>query len=162
MADKAEIGDDQSAQSPGPSGAGPNDTATTSRRILIGLVVGTLLGVALNLVGPHPWRETLFTNVINPMGIFFLRTLFVIVVPLVFTSLSVGVARLGSGSQVTRMGWRLLVYYLGTTLLAASIGLTTAARPRLKTSRWMTPYAWSKVDRWLYRAPLGLPVVPDV
>jgi DAACS family dicarboxylate/amino acid:cation (Na+ or H+) symporter len=50
--------------------------------------------------------------------------LFMVVVPLVFTSLALGVAGLGDLRRLGRIGGRTLAFFLGTTALAAVIGLT--------------------------------------
>jgi DAACS family dicarboxylate/amino acid:cation (Na+ or H+) symporter len=58
------------------------------------------------------------------VGQIFLRMLFMVVVPLVFTSLALGVAGLGDLRRLGRIGGRTLAFFLGTTALAAVIGLT--------------------------------------
>ncbi len=93
-------------------------------RILLGLLVGAVAGVTGNLL----WKDApalLWTvdNVAQPIGQVFLRMLFMVVVPLVFASLALGVAQLGDLSRVGRIGGRTLLFFLCTTALAATLGL---------------------------------------
>ena len=55
-------------------------------RILIGLAVGVLAGVTVNLTfgGDHPRVAWVVDNITQPIGQLFLRLLLMIVVPLVF------------------------------------------------------------------------------
>src|SRR5215210_489931 len=66
-------------------------------RILIGLAVGVVAGVAVNYLfgGEHPRVVWVVENITRPVGELFLRLLLMIVVPLVFSSLVVGVAGIG-------------------------------------------------------------------
>ncbi len=97
-------------------------------RILIGLVAGAVVGLALNLAfpdGPERARVVWWAdNVAKPVGDVFLRLLFMVVVPLVFSSLVLGVAGLGNVKQLGKLGGRTLAWFVGTTALAAAIGLT--------------------------------------
>lgn len=97
-------------------------------KILIGLVSGGLLGLALNLsFDDGPARDRVIwwaDNVASPAGNVFLRMLFMVVVPLVFSSLVLGVAGLGNMKNLGRLGGRTLLWFIGTTALAATIGLT--------------------------------------
>ena len=105
--------------------------AGVNRGLGIGLIAGSLLGLALRAWGPHPAREWLLANVAEPIGQAFLRGLFMVVVPLIFSSLALGVAQLGSLRQVGRLGGRLGAYYMLTTLIAILIGqaLVLTVRP---------------------------------
>jgi DAACS family dicarboxylate/amino acid:cation (Na+ or H+) symporter len=94
-------------------------------RILLGLVIGAAAGVACNLLWKDVPELVWFTdNVAGPVGQVFLRLLFMVVVPLVFTSITLGVASLGDIRHIGRVGGRTLVFFLGTTALAAALGLT--------------------------------------
>src|ERR1051325_6233209 len=66
-------------------------------RILIGLAVGVVAGITVNALvgGDHPRVMWVVTNITEPVGQLFLRLLLMIVVPLVFSSLVVGVAGIG-------------------------------------------------------------------
>jgi DAACS family dicarboxylate/amino acid:cation (Na+ or H+) symporter len=70
-------------------------------------------------------------NVMEPIGQIFLRLLFLTVVPLVFASLAVGVAQIGSLGAVGRVGGKTLGYFLLISTIAAIIGiaLVNMARP---------------------------------
>lgn len=104
--------------------------AATSRgmplhtKILIGLLSGATLGVASNLLwkgsAPLTW---VVDTVTQPVGQIFLRMLFMVVVPLVFTSVSMGVASLGDIRRVGRIGAKTLGFFLSTTTVAVVIGL---------------------------------------
>jgi DAACS family dicarboxylate/amino acid:cation (Na+ or H+) symporter len=59
----------------------------------------------------------------NPVGQIFLNLLFMIVIPLVFASIALGVAGLGDLRQVGRVGAKTLGYFLVTTALSATVGL---------------------------------------
>ena len=96
-------------------------------RILIGLGLGAVAGIAANLL----WREAtelawIVDNVAQPIGQIFLRMLFMVVVPLVFTSLALGVAGLGDVRRLGRVGAVTIAFFLATTALAATIGLTAS------------------------------------
>ncbi len=64
--------------------------------------------------------------VVRPIGQLFMRLIKMVVVPLVFASLLVGVASLGDIRKLGRLGSRTLGLYLGTTAVAVSIGLVCA------------------------------------
>ncbi|MEK6687701.1 MAG: dicarboxylate/amino acid:cation symporter, partial [Gemmatimonadota bacterium] len=93
--------------------------------ILIGLVLGASAGTAGNLLLPgDPRLLWAVDNVLNPIGQIFMRLLFMVVVPLVFTSVTLGVASLGDIRRIGRIGSKTLLFFLATTALAAVIGLT--------------------------------------
>ncbi|MEZ4588436.1 MAG: dicarboxylate/amino acid:cation symporter [Gemmatimonadales bacterium] len=94
-------------------------------KILIGLLVGAAAGVLSNVL----WRDEpalswVVQTVTQPIGQIFLRMLFMVVVPLVFTSVTLGVASLGDLRRVGRVGGKTLLFFLGTTAHAVTIGLT--------------------------------------
>ena len=64
---------------------------------------------------------------LKPVGTLFMRLIKMVIVPLVFASLLVGVAGLGDIRKLGRMGGRTLLLYLGTTAVAVSIGLASAS-----------------------------------
>ena len=106
-------------------------------RILIGLVVGAAVGVTLNLLyspalgeaksEAYVRLEWWADKIVKPVGDLFLRLLFMVVVPIVFSSLYLGVAGLGSVGKVGNLGRRTLQWFLGTTALAATLGLVLVA-----------------------------------
>jgi Na+/H+-dicarboxylate symporter len=65
-------------------------------------------------------------SVISPLGRLFLRLIMMVIVPLVFASLLMGVASLGSLSKLGRMGGVTFGYFLMTTVIAITIGLALA------------------------------------
>ncbi len=103
-------------------------------KIMIGLIVGAVAGVTLNLMyAPglgelksvaYLRLESWADNVVYPIGQLFLRLLFMVVVPIVFCSLFLGVAGLGSVQALGRLGGRALAWFLGTTAVAAVLGMT--------------------------------------
>ena len=94
-------------------------------KIFIGLLLGAALGTFANLqYRGAPWLDWFTSNVAGPVGQVFLRMLFMVVVPLVFTSICLGVASLGDIRRIGRIGSKTLAFFLGTTALAATLGLT--------------------------------------
>ena len=94
-------------------------------KILLGLAIGAVLGVAANLgLGPDHWLVVgLDRYLAGPAGQVFLRMLSMVVMPLVFASIALGVASVGDVRRIGRMGAKTLAYFLGTTGLATALGL---------------------------------------
>lgn len=94
-------------------------------KILIGLAVGLAAGVSTNLtVGvDNPTVEWVNRYIAGPVGQIFLRMLFMVVMPLVFASIALGVAGLGDIRKVGRVGGKAIGYFFVTTCLAATLGL---------------------------------------
>lgn len=94
-------------------------------KILLGLAIGAVLGVAANLgLGPDHWLVVgLDRYLAGPVGQVFLRMLSMVVMPLVFASIALGVASVGDVRRIGRMGVKTLAYFLGTTALAVCLGL---------------------------------------
>jgi len=97
-------------------------------KILIGLIAGAALGGTLNsLLGASDPNLTFVTEQFtNPVGQLFLRLLLLLVVPLVFSSLVVGVAGLGDLRRIGRIGVKSLIYTLVISAISVVIGLTLA------------------------------------
>ena len=94
-------------------------------KILLGLVIGAIVGIAANqlLGGNHEVVAFINKYIATPVGQIFLRLLFMIVIPLVFASIALGVAGLGDLRRVGRVGAKAIGYFLVSTALAATLGL---------------------------------------
>jgi dicarboxylate/amino acid:cation (Na+ or H+) symporter, DAACS family len=97
-------------------------------KILLGLAVGVIAGISVNklLGGDHPTVVSIVDNVTQPVGQLFLRLLLMIVVPLVFSSLVVGVAGIGDIRKLGRVGIKSFGYCLVISAISAVIGITLA------------------------------------
>src|SRR5215213_1911986 len=97
-------------------------------KILIGLVVGVIAGIAVNRLvgGDHPRVVWFVDNITQPVGQLFLRLLLMIVVPLVFSSLVVGVAGIGDIRKLGRVGLKSFGYCLVISAISVFIGITLA------------------------------------
>lgn len=93
-------------------------------QIVLGLGLGAASGLAVNVwAADASWVKWIDTNVAGPAGQIFLRLLLMTVVPLVFTSIVLGVAQLGDVRKVGRVGARSLAYFVVSTVISAVIGL---------------------------------------
>src|SRR5688572_21596561 len=94
-------------------------------KILFGLVFGLVVGLLVHeTAGDAPWVEWVVTNVAYPIGQIFLRLIFMIVVPLVFSSLVLGVLELGDVRKLGRIGLKTLAYTLLASGVSVAIGIT--------------------------------------
>jgi DAACS family dicarboxylate/amino acid:cation (Na+ or H+) symporter len=94
-------------------------------KILLGLVLGAVFGIVGKLIFPDgPQLLWIADNIANPVGQVFLRMLFMIVIPLIFASVTMGVASLGDLGKIGRIGGKAMGFFLITTGIAATIGLT--------------------------------------
>src|SRR3990172_3352036 len=101
-------------------------------KILLGLLTGAVLGITANrtLGGSHAVVEWVNRYLAGPVGQIFLRMLFMIVIPLVFASISLGVAGLGDLRRVGRVGAKAIGYFLVSTALAATLCLIVVSLVR--------------------------------
>jgi DAACS family dicarboxylate/amino acid:cation (Na+ or H+) symporter len=97
-------------------------------KILAGLALGVIAGVTVNKLfgGDHPKVVWVVDNITQPVGQLFLRLLLMIVVPLVFASLVVGVAGIGDIRKLGRVGLKSFGYCLVISAISVAIGLTLA------------------------------------
>lgn len=97
-------------------------------KILIGLLVGVVAGIGVNksLGGDNPVVVKIVDNFTQPVGQLFLRLLLMIVVPLVFASLVVGIAGIGDIRKLGRVGLKSFGYCLVVSAISVAIGLTLA------------------------------------
>ncbi|MDO3720813.1 dicarboxylate/amino acid:cation symporter [Marinobacter sp. chi1] len=87
------------------------------KKILIGMVLGCIVGAVM---GPD-------AEVLKPIGTLFINAIKMLIVPLVFCSLIVGVTSMKDTRKMGRIGLKSVVLYLGTTAVAISIGLGLGA-----------------------------------
>lgn len=106
----------------------PSSGTPLHRKVLFGLVLGAIAGVIANRATANSTDgrarlELICDAVAHPIGQIFLRLLFLVVVPLVFASIAVGVAGLGDLRKVGRIGARTLTFFLLTTAFSVVLGL---------------------------------------
>ncbi|HET8940711.1 MAG TPA: dicarboxylate/amino acid:cation symporter [Rudaea sp.] len=93
-------------------------------KMAIGFVVGLVGGMACwALAADATWLTILIDYVTQPIGDLFLRLLFMLVVPLVFSALVLGVVEIGDPRSLGRIGGKTLLWILVVTGIAVTIGL---------------------------------------
>ena len=97
-------------------------------KVLIGMVLGLVIGI---IIGPtvgivHPDMSILIGNWLALPGQLFLATIQMIVIPLVFASIILGIASSENVNQLKKLGIVVSVYFVVTTAIAALIGIGVA------------------------------------
>lgn len=90
-------------------------------KILLGLVLGILAGLVLGQLG---WIDTI--ELLGLFGKVFINLLTMLVVLIVFSSLVVGICHIGDPKRLGRIGFRTLMFYILTTMIAVCIGIVVA------------------------------------
>lgn len=106
----------------------PADSHRLATRILVGMGIGVLLGVGVLLLGrAHPGllegARGVSTAVLDPLGRIFLHTLFLVVIPLVFASLALGVVQLGRLDRLGPLAGRTFALFAANMAIGVAIGL---------------------------------------
>jgi DAACS family dicarboxylate/amino acid:cation (Na+ or H+) symporter len=118
-------------------------------KIVIGLVAGIVLGLAANWLGRVPVvegvrneidvnadgmddrLESFVENVTKPAGRIFLRLMFMVVLPLVFSALALAVVEIGDVRRLGKLGLKTLMFtaLLSSTAVGLGITLVNVIRP---------------------------------
>lgn len=94
-------------------------------KILIGLGLGAMTGLILNIFSPELF--TVFDKFLfTPLGKIFINLISMLVVPIVLFSIILGTAGLGDPKKLGRIGFKAVSYFLATTAIATIIGLVLA------------------------------------
>jgi DAACS family dicarboxylate/amino acid:cation (Na+ or H+) symporter len=106
---------------------------TIPARLIFGaLLIGGAAGIAANVVAAgHPTLTWTIRNVTEPIGQTWLRGLFMVVIPLVFSTMALGVRNLGQVGSVGKVLGKTFGLFLMGTAIASMIGLVlvNAIRP---------------------------------
>ena len=93
-------------------------------QMLAGFVVGLVLGlIVYSTQRDAAWVETFTTYVTQPIGQIFLRLLFMLVIPLLFSALVVGISEMGEVRSLKRVGLRTLGYTIVVSAIAVAVSL---------------------------------------
>ena len=94
------------------------------KRLKFGLATQIFLGLILGVAAGAIWfGNPAVATYLQPVGDLFLRLIKMIVIPIVVSSLIVGVAGAGSGKKVGRLGFRTILYFEIITTFAIVLGL---------------------------------------
>jgi len=118
---------------------GGRDKLPLHWKMAIGFVAGLALGLTAYATSGADagWVQWLTTWITNPAGQLFLRLIFMLVIPLLFSALVVGIAEMGDVRSLGRVGWKTLGYTVLISSIAVVIGLLLV--------NWLQP--GSGVDR---------------
>jgi len=93
-------------------------------RILLGMTLGVAAGIICQEAGIDPALLKSISAWIKPIGDIFLRLIFMMVIPLILSALTLGVAELGDLKRIGRIGLKTLLYTLIVTGISVIIGIT--------------------------------------
>ena len=99
-----------------------------TQKMLVAMIAGAILGIVLGSVDSFKgWVEVYLSNgLFDIVGKLFVNSLKMLVVPLVFCSIAVGVSSLANISLMGRVGLKAIIIYLFTTAIAISLALIVA------------------------------------
>ena len=93
-------------------------------QMLIGFIVGLVAGlIVYSTQQDAAWVETFTKYVTQPIGQVFLRLLFMLVVPLLFSALVVGISEMGEVGALKRVGLKTLAYTVIVSSIAVVVSL---------------------------------------
>ncbi len=98
----------------------PNKRNRLTTYILIALVLGIIVG---HIVNSNMATPGTFSEIMGYFSTMFLRLIKMIIAPLVFSTLVVGIARMGDAKEVGRIGIKALGWFVIASVISLSLGL---------------------------------------
>jgi Na+/H+-dicarboxylate symporter len=89
--------------------------------IIVGLVLGLVVGYAVHQARPADAAE--IADGLGLVTTIFLRLIKMIIAPLVFSTLVVGIAKMGDLAAVGRVGGKALLWFVCASLVSLTLGL---------------------------------------
>ncbi|MCF4548446.1 glutamate/aspartate:proton symporter GltP [Acinetobacter baumannii] len=93
-------------------------------QILIALILGIVVGAVLHNLPEI--KDSIVNNVLTPLGKIFISLIKMIVIPIVFSTLILGIAGVGSTKSLGRLGFKTILYFEIITTIAILVGLFAA------------------------------------
>ncbi len=94
-------------------------------KIFIGLFVGVLFGLLSNIfLNGNKDIQWLVANIAYPIGQLFLRLIFMIIIPLIFSAIVLGVADFRDLKKIGRVGGKVLMFTVVITAISVLIGMS--------------------------------------
>lgn len=95
-------------------------------QMLAGFAIGLAAGlIAYSFARDAAWVTFVTTYITGPIGQVFLRLLFMLVIPLLFSALVVGISEMGEIKSLKRVGLRTLLYTVLVSAIAVAVSLAT-------------------------------------
>ena len=98
-----------------------------AKKIFIAMILGCLVGVLFNYLkekyGLDGFERFFLDGCVKMIGTAFTNLIKAMVMPLVFVSISLGVASIGNLKKLSRVGLKIFLFYLGTTIIAVSLAI---------------------------------------
>ncbi len=91
--------------------------------IFIGMILGIAVGYACSITWPDPQTAKEIAGYIALISDIFLRLIKMIIAPLVFSTLVVGIAHMGDTAAVGRVGGKALLWFVGASFCSLMLGL---------------------------------------
>ncbi|MDO8494691.1 MAG: cation:dicarboxylase symporter family transporter, partial [Deltaproteobacteria bacterium] len=94
------------------------------KKILLGLFVGTAAGLCSHFFwSDAPALGWILQNIADPTGKIFLKLIFMMVVPIIFSAIALGIAAMSDLKTLGRIGLRTLLYTIIVSSIAVFIGI---------------------------------------
>ena len=93
-------------------------------QLLIALILGIVVGAVLH--NQPEIKDSIVNNVLTPLGKIFISLIKMIVIPIVFSTLILGIAGVGSTKSLGRLGFKTILYFEIITTIAILVGLFAA------------------------------------
>lgn len=94
--------------------------------IVIALIAGIIIGSIFNTMADAAWVQWIDQYIFNVLGQIFLNLIFMVVVPVVFISIVLGVVSVGDPKTLGVIGIKTMMFYLATTAIAISLAIGVA------------------------------------
>jgi Na+/H+-dicarboxylate symporter len=91
--------------------------------IFIGMLLGIGVGYACSVLWPDPQTAKTISGYISLISDIFLRLIKMIIAPLVFSTLVVGIANMGDTGSIGRVGAKAMAWFVGASLVSLLLGL---------------------------------------
>ncbi len=102
-----------------------NNSARGSARLALYIIIAMLLGILFGYL-VHQKAVNVDMSYIGLLSDLFLRAIKMIIAPLVFATLTVGIAQMGGGAGVGRVGVKALLWFVTASIISLFLGLLFA------------------------------------
>ena len=113
--------------------------------IFLGLILGIIVGIYLNsqqglITENNPRFFSMITSLLSFIGQAFIRLIQMVVIPLVFSAIVIGISSIGDSKQLSKLGLKMIFYYGIITVLAVLIGafLALALKPGIGVQSYIS------------------------